>query len=351
MKRPIPVVLTAILLGLMAALQLLFAVLMIAVGFIVLKQGMPPSAGPQPFPPSMMPALMFGMSVFAAAFAVWFILTLIGLVRLRSWARYSILVIAGLMAAFGGMSMVTSFAMPFLMPAMPAAGNQPAADPGMMRIIFFVTGAFYGVVTALGVALLVYYNLAKTRALFLLSAPVSVGPPNTSTGRPRPTAITVISWLYLIYGPFCLLYVFLPFPMFLFGFIMYGLTAHCVYAILGILTFAVGYGLYRLREEARIAVFALSVLCPINMAVLLTPWGARQFHTYMDAFNASMYAGQYAAPNPFASTGAIIFFSVLVMAGLGVILWLLHRHRVAFTPAPPPPPLPSYSEPLEGLTP
>jgi len=229
MKRPIPVVLTAILLGLMAALQLLFAVLMIAVGFIVLKQGMPPSAGPQPFPPSMMPALMFGM-------------TLIGLVRLRSWARYSILVIAGLMAAFGGMSMVTSFAMPFLMPAMPAAGNQPAADPGMMRIIFFVTGAFYGVVTALGVALLVYYNLAKTRALFLLSAPVSVGPPNTSTGRPRPTAITVISWLYLIYGPFCLLYVFLPFPMFLFGFIMYGLTAHCVYAILGILTFAVGYG-------------------------------------------------------------------------------------------------------------
>src|ERR1035437_3430418 len=142
MKRPIPVVLTAILLGLMAALQLLFAVLMIAVGFIVLKQGMPPSAGPQPFPPSMMPALMFGMSVLFAAFAVWFILTLIGLVRLRSWARYSLLVIAGLMAAFGGISMLTSFAMPFLMPTLPATAGQPPPDPGQLRMIFFAAGAF-----------------------------------------------------------------------------------------------------------------------------------------------------------------------------------------------------------------
>ena len=137
----------------------------------------------------MMPALMFGMSVISTVFAVWYLLTLIGLVRLRSWARYSVLVIAGLMAGFGGISMLTSFAMPFLMPACcPATAGQPAPDPGFMRIIFFATGAFYGLVTAIGVALLVYYNQATTRALFLLGAPVrhraSEDQYRTGSGRP-----------------------------------------------------------------------------------------------------------------------------------------------------------------------
>jgi hypothetical protein len=38
------------------------------------------------------------------------------------------------------------------------------------------------------------------------------------------------------------------------------------------------------------------------------------------------------------------------MAFLGVVLWLLHRHREAFTPAPPPPPMPPRPELAEGLT-
>jgi len=331
MQRPVPVVLSAILLGLLAAVQLLFTVLMIFAGFLVLNKGLPPTAGPQPFPPSMMPVLMFGMSVLFAAIAVWFVLTLIGLVRLRSWARYSLLVIAGLMAGFGGILMLTSFAMPFLMPNLPTAPGQPAADPGMMHMIFFVTGAVYGIVTALGVALLVYFNLAKMRALFLLSAPVALGPPNTSTGRARPTAITVLSWIYMISAPFCLIYTFLPWPAFLFGFILYGFAAHCLYLFFGLLTFAIGYGLYRLRNEARVALSALFAFCPIQMAVLLTPWGARQFHVAMDAMNAVMYRSQQAPPNPFASTGAIVFFMAIVTVAYGFVLWLVHRHRVAFT--------------------
>jgi hypothetical protein len=350
MKRPVPVVLSAILLGLFAAFQLLGVVLMVVVGLVALHKGLPASPGPQLIPPSMMPVLFFAMSVFSAALAVWFILTLIGLVRFRSWARYSLLVIAGLMAAFGGISMLTSFAMPFLMPTLPATAGQPPPDPGQLRMIFFAAGAFYGLVAALGAALLVYFNLAKTRALFLQSAPVVVGPPKTSTGRVRPTSVTVISWMYLISGPLCLLYVFLPFPTFLFGFILRGLAAHLVYALIAVLTFAIGYGLYRLREEARIAVFVLSVLCPIQLAVLLTPWGRGQFTTYMDSINGSLYNGQVAAPNVFANTGALVFFTVLAMAFLGVVLWLLHRHREAFTPAPPPPPMPPRPELAEGLT-
>jgi hypothetical protein len=351
MNRPIPVVLSAIVLGLLAAFQLLFTVLSIVVGFLVLHKGLPAAQTPAPFPPSFMPILFFGMSLFAAAVAVWFILTLIGLVRMRSWARYSVLVIGGLMAAFGGLSMVTFFAIPFLMPALPTAANQPAVDPHLLRSVFFVLGAIYGIFTAIGIALLVYFNLAKTHALFLEGAPVDLSPPNTSTGRPRPTAVTVISWIYLISAPFCLIYAFLPFPAFLCGFILYGLAAHCMYLFFGIATFAIGYGLYRLREEARIALFAMFALLPIQLVVLLTPWGSRQFRICMDAINATMYAGRQAPPNPVSSPGAVAFFMLLAMAFYAVALWLLHRHREAFTPAPPPPPMPPQPELVQGITP
>ena len=349
MKRPVPVVLSAILLGLIAASQLLFTVLMFFAGVLFLKKGLPPTTGPQPFPPSMMPILMFGMSILFAALAAWSILTLIGLVRLRSWARYSVLVIAGLMAGFGGICMLSSFAMPFLMPAMPTTAGQPTADPGTMRAIFFVTGAVYGLVAALGVALLVYFNLAKTRALFLLSAPSAIGPPNTSTGRARPTAISAISWMYMVCAPFCLIYAFLPFPAFLFGFILYGFAAHCMYLFFGALTFAIGYGLYRLRNEARIAMYFLFALLPIQIVVMITPWGARQFQVAMEGINAAMYHGGQAPPNPFGTPGVITFFLLLTMVLYGFVLWLLHRHRIAFTQAPPPLPMPPQPELSEGL--
>jgi hypothetical protein len=350
MKRPVPVILSAILLGLFAALQLVFMVLLIVAGTVFLKHGMPSTPGPQPFPPSMMPALMFGLSVCSAAIAVWLILTLIGLVRLRSWARYSVLVIAGLMAGFGGISMLTSFAMPFLMPSLPATAGQPAPDPSMMRIIFFATGGFYALVTALGVALLVYFCLAKTRAVFLSNAPARLGPPNTSTGRERPTAITVISWIYMISAPLCLIYAFLPYPAFLFGIIFDGYAAHGIYLFFGALTFAIGYGLYRLREEARKAMFVVFTFLPIQIVVLLTPWGSHQFQLAMVAINSAMYSGQLAPSNPFGSTGMILFFMTVAMVPYGVVLWLLHRHRAAFTPAPPAPPMPQQ-ELAAGLTP
>jgi hypothetical protein len=349
MKRPVAVVLTAIFLGFLAALKLLAALGMAAVGFMVLRRGLP-TPTPTPFSPSFLPILFFGMSLLAAAAAVWSILTLIGLLRLRAWARYSVLVIAGCMAAFGAILTLTSFAMPFLASTV---APQPGADPSAMRVIFFVSGVLYAVVTAIGVSLFIYYNLAKTRTLFLHSAPVNLDPPNTSTGRPRPTAITVISWLYMSTAPFFLIYLFLPFPAFLFGFILYGLAAHITYAVFGALTFILGYGLYRLWNWARIAFYAFFGLGLANVLVFITPRGRSQFLVYMDAFNANMYKvpGQPPPPNFALSPDFIAIEAFICLAFCAVILWLLHRHRVAFTPAPPPPPKPPQPEPLAGLTP
>jgi hypothetical protein len=290
--------------------------------------------------------MMFVLALFFVALAVWSIVTLVGLIRMRYWARYSVLVIAGCVAFFAGTGSLFSFAMPFL--ASSIAPPTPGASPALMHGVFFVVGAFYALFAAVGIALLVYFNLAGTRQLFQQNAPVNLAPPNTITGRPRPTAVTVISWFYLISAPFCLIYFSLPFPAFLFGFIFYGLAAHLVYALFGVLTFTIGYGLLRLHNSARIAVFVMFFICPIQMLVVLTPWGSHHFHLYMSTLNARMYAGQPAPPNFFFSTGAIIFFTFIGMAGYGVVLWLLHRHREAFTPAPLVPPLPMDPDPLAG---
>ena len=347
MRRPVPIILTAVLLGFLAGGELLLAVSMVFAGVVFLTKSLP-TPPPTPFPPSFLPIMMFLFSLLFAAFAGWSIVTLVGLVRLRSWARYSVLVIAGLLAVFGGISAVTSFVMPFLMPVPPAVQNQPAADPAMMRVIFFVIGAVYAFFAAIGIALLVYYNLARMRALFLQNAPVALGAPNTVTGRPRPTAIAVISWIYLVSAPFFLIYTVLPFPAFFLGFIFYGAAAHCLYLFFAVLAFAIGYGLYRLREPARLAVFALFVLFPIQVVVLLTPWGARQFRLATDIVNAAMYRGQQAPPNVFASPGLIVFFMLVACALYVPLLWLLHRHREAFTPARPAPPMPATPAPLAG---
>lgn len=347
MKRPVPVVLSAIFLGLLAALQILFTVLMVVAGVIFLTKKLP-TPPPMPYPPSVLPIMMFAFSLLFAALAVWSIVTLIGLVRLRSWARYSILVIAGLMTFFSGISMLTMFAMPYLISSVPT--QTPAPNPAVAHGTFLLIGTVYGIFTAIGVALLVYYNLAKTRTLFLQNAPVNLEPPHTSTGRPRPTAITVISWLYLLSAPFCLIYLFLPYPGFLCGFIFYGAGARILYATYGLITFVLGYGLYRLWNWARVAVFAWFGVALVNALVLITPWGRTQFRAYMDAFNAHMYAygGQQPPPNFAASPVFVGSGAVIGLAVCAFVLWLLHRHREAFTPAPLPPPMPENPLPLAG---
>jgi hypothetical protein len=337
MNRPTPVTVSAILLGPFAALKLIAALGMTFSGFLFLNKSIPTQT-PAPFSTSTLAAIIFALALFFIALAVWDIVTMVGLFRMRYWARYSILTIAGFITFFAGAAMLSSIAMPFLAHH---ATTQPDLDPLNTIGFFWYIALFYAAFAAIGVAHLIYFNLAKTREIFQQYAPINLNPPNTSTGRPRPTAVTVISWIYLISGPICLLYVFLPFPSFFFGFVFYGLPAHLTYAAFGLLTFAVGYGLLRLYNSARIAVYAMFFLCPIQMLALLTPWGSRNFHLYMDAFNTKMYANQPPPPNFASSPGAIIFFTLIAMAGYGVILWLLHRHRAAFTPAPPAPPLPA----------
>lgn len=201
MNRPVPVVLSTILLGILAFFALILAVVMLFTGVAMVHHSLPQMAAtPTPFPPGFMSAMMIGFSVFYVAVAVWFILTLIGLIRLRSWARYSVLVIAGLVAVFGMGCTIVSFAIHPILRS--SANTAPGADPQMMGAISFFIGGFYLIITAVAAAHLIYFNRARTRAVFQQADPVPLGSPNTSTGRYRPASITIMSWLFMVYRPF-----------------------------------------------------------------------------------------------------------------------------------------------------
>ncbi|MGH9596952.1 MAG: hypothetical protein ACRD3K_09160, partial [Edaphobacter sp.] len=83
MKRPIGLILSAIVLSLAALFLLLTAALTALTGIFV---GHHQSTAATPH---FVIYLMLATGVFYIALAVWAILTVVGILRLRSWARYS----------------------------------------------------------------------------------------------------------------------------------------------------------------------------------------------------------------------------------------------------------------------
>src|SRR5271155_4602312 len=95
MKRPVGLILSAIVLSLAALFLLLLTAVMAFAGIFARHQ---PSIA---LMPHLLMYVMLACSVFYAALAVWAILTVIGILRLRSWARYSILTVGGGLAVIG----------------------------------------------------------------------------------------------------------------------------------------------------------------------------------------------------------------------------------------------------------
>jgi len=343
MKRPAGLLLALIALGGLAALQLLFTAGMAAVA-IFAPRTMPPGQ----FSPGVLAALFGAMALFFGLIAAWSITTLVGLTLLRSWARISVLILGGCVAAFSALSAATTLASHAMMPAMPppAPGG---SDPG--KILLLVTLAmtgFYVLLTAIGIWWLIYFNLRSTRDLFAgaLRLDPETGHPIVPTpGRFShvPTPILVLGCFYLaatVCGPVMAL---LPFPAFLFGFIVERPAAPVVFLGIAVLSALVGAGLLRLDPRARIGALVMAAFGLVNISLSLLPWYQAKMQLYTLRITQTMHLPQpppgQVLPNPYLmqSFGAIV--GLLITA---YFVWALMRYRSAFEPripTPPPPPL------------
>jgi len=376
-KRPIGVVLSAIALGLISLFLLISAMGTVFSAAVV--GHMPPTAtapSVPPPPPALMMAVMATIGCGYLLLAAWAISTLVGLVRMKSWARISIMIIGGGLTFIGLIGALSTAALPVILQSTPMPPN---ANPAMLHIMFAVMAISSLLIATLGIFWLVYFALRRTREAFALAStqpaiasspalPTYVSYSTTSpldfsvaqpmeplqplepaqpfipaetyipppTAPKRPISITILAIFFLI-GAFCaLINLATPFPLFFFGVLLSGWPAHLIVLVLVLWTGVTGTGLLKLQKPAWFMAIAYCALGILNTLVMLLPTSRQHMAVYMDTLSQSMGV----PPSPINIFDSKLFdvlllpgmlFGVLLIVFVIILLW---RARSAFEPPP-----------------
>jgi hypothetical protein len=242
-----------------------------------------------------------------AGIGIW---TSVGLFRLRSWARTSILVFAGFLAAVSAFSLLLTMAVP-IPPEFSGATEHTFRR--MMAVMF-------GVPLAIAVWWLIQFNTQSTKAAF--ASPIA------EAASLRPLSITIIAWASIVGVAPCLFAILTRTPAFLFGMNFNGWSAGLIYAIFGALQLYIGKGLLDLRERARVVAIGWFGLSFVQLSVVSLVPSLRQ---RMFEFPQTMEPNQ---PNPIPFEGMVMYV-VLAFGGIaaGTAIWFLIRNRAAFVRA------------------
>jgi hypothetical protein len=362
MKRPLGVVLTSVVLGLFAAIQLLCAVLVVFAGFALSRAGAVPASPAYPAgvaPPSagFIAGIMAGIGLFYVLLALWAVVTIVGLIRMRNWGRYSVLVIGGCLAALGLMSLLGIVIIAAVAPSLP--GMPPSASPHLMQGILIFEGVILSGIAAIGVWWLVYFNLPTTKAAFVAPMPPPYDPafaaypapyaldPSTFPDLPAPpppyvapppsfftgipVAVIVLAAFFLFGALSCLGFTFVPIPGFFCGFIFTGFPVHLLYFALAISTGAIGYGLLRLDNRARLGTYAMMVFGIVQFGILVSPWGHARYLAYNALLQERMHTPASAVPMAAIYTRLMVYIIVpFCILFYGAQVWILEHYRAAF---------------------
>jgi hypothetical protein len=168
-RRPAGVVIAAIALGFVSLAVLAFAA-MTALSMAMLKNGtVPVTTAPGMATPPV--GMVVGMLAFVVMLeltaAVWGGVTMVGLLKMKGWARISIMILGGMVAAFALLAALGSAVMPAMMKDMPLPAN---ANLAQMHLVFAAMAAISLLVAAVGIWWLVYFALGGTRKAFAAAA-------------------------------------------------------------------------------------------------------------------------------------------------------------------------------------
>lgn len=331
MRRPVGVIIAAIILGLIALMGI--CVEGVALGVAIFYHS--PVIPNLPFVRPVM-VLASGMGLLFFLFCAW---TVVGLFRMRGWARIATAVIGGVVCFFsllnaGAMLWVSRFA--HLLP--------PGPSSNVVSMVLVGLVAFYFLIALVGVWWLVYFNLASVRAAFAASRPLSrdsiaVLPPGAFGAVPEPRTpgwrIVLMVWAWLLLA--CVL--FLPFalwmhvPLFLFGAIVQGGPATAAILVLAVLEIYLGVGLLRGWKAAWYLALLFQVYAVGYCASFLVPGMMTRYLAYQRALIT-----QWGLPSPDLMAGGTAtlpsFESFGMALGLGcgfvlavVLTWALIRRR------------------------
>ena len=274
--------------------------------FVLLVLTLVLSPARSPLPAETRLGVTFGLAMFGFL-GIWGTTTAIGLLRLRNWARISIIIFATVLALTG----VAAAPAILLMPAPPTV----PPNFGAVRIGIAV---FYALLGLLGAFWLYYFSRRSTREAFEVAVVLESGA--------RPLSISIIGWWLLLAGVLSVLASPLRMPVNVFIWILTGWTAAMWYIAFGAVYAYAGYGLLRLNDTARmVAIGALCFGVVNGFVFFLFPGRDARFTTFMSRFH---FPTQTPPPAHFPT------FMLLPMGlGIALPLWFLISRKPAFQPS------------------
>jgi hypothetical protein len=347
-----------------------FLLLLAAFMAFAMIMATPPANDPR-VPQTYFTVMRFVLPLFYAVPAVWGIVTAIGLLNLKNWARISTIVISILLVVFGAFGILSSMIF-FLKPP-----PTPGMDPKIFTIIGAVTAILSAAQIGIGIWWMVFFNRASVKAQFQpplfpfpqpghgglpydINMPYSATPPppglTTAPGaaaptdaaplptppiaapqRPtRPLSISIIAWFMLascIFIPFGL---FLHPPVVLLATVLSGWQASVFMLISAALNIYIGIALLKMKPAGRLVGIGYFLFGLLNVVVFYIAPGRSARMTRLLELEQSMFPWMRSAqPNPFQAD-MTPFLLVGVIGGVAfclVLLYFLAAAKPAFDKA------------------
>jgi hypothetical protein len=350
MNRSAGVTVVAVLSLIGSALMILMASFMAVLIVVITSIAVTPEHSDFPAPPAFVKIIFLFAALMLLLFAIWGIISSIGLFRVKNWARVSTIVFSVLLILMGGFGLLVSLLMPN-----PSVPNNPMASPVMVvqRIFMVVFNLMH---LGIGIWWLVFFTRPKVAQQFRRASltetagtslpmtqpmQVSAGPETLVNVRRRPVSITVIAWFMLagcLFMPLCFV---MHMPAVLFTKIVTGWPAVLVYLMYLALSLCIGIGLLRLKPAARLAAIGYYIFGVVNQVVFCgAPGGSARIRALMD-MHQSMFPWMPALnaqpniqidPAPFIIIGMIggLIISLILLA---IVLYFLITRKKAFQEA------------------
>lgn len=320
MRRPVGVIIAAVLLGIVALFGILGEALALGVAIFSHSPVIPKIPGVR--------AMMISFTALELAFFVFCAWAVVALFRLRPWSRVAAIVIAGVMTFFtacGGFGMFLARHYAAMLPPGPASANVDTAIVGMALFCFLIS--------LISIWWLIYFSLAGVRRAFVGSPAFAAG-----AGPDGTTAITAVSakpptsgWRIVIIIWACLMLlsvVSLPavlwmnMPMFFFGAILGGSAGRVVVLVLWAIEIYMAIGLLRKWKAAWYVALLFQIYAIGYCAEFVVPSVRARYMAYMQDIMARSSAG-LVAPEAFMN-GTFLAFGFGFGAILAVVLtWAL----------------------------
>ncbi|HTT33644.1 MAG TPA: hypothetical protein VMH48_08580 [Methylomirabilota bacterium] len=319
MKASASVVAAAVVAILAAVLSLLcFLLAFLVTGLLPLPRGT------VELPPQLRTAMLVMYAIMMAV-SIFGIFTGIGLIRLRHWARISVLIWGGLCVCFGAIGIPFAF---FLRNFTPPSA--PELPQGPEHLLQFTLIFIYGLPLLVGIWWLILFNRKSVKAEF-----AGTGTEAGATGeqKPRcPLPVTVLAWFYLTS---ILNFVFLPWmptrvPVFIFGLALPPWMSLPVLLLSAFGLFVAGVGILRLKPWSYSLIIGLQMFWLASTAVsLLNP----QYKVAIASYMRDVQAWMHLPESQFSPESFMQQFGWMTILGLvlaGVILGILVYYRPRF---------------------